>query len=95
VATLPTAPERPFCCASRSKCQLLMIRKFSVSRRTQYGAGIHKKPDEYPPQTELNNKRHYLRPKIRMLVNVFLLSTLSEVEHMGKVYRGYLASAST
>ncbi|KAG4428249.1 hypothetical protein IFR05_016268 [Cadophora sp. M221] len=46
---------------------------FSVSRRTQYGAGIHKKPDEFPPQKELDEKRyHYLCPKIRMPVNVFL-----------------------
>ncbi|CAN9173620.1 unnamed protein product [Alternaria alternata] len=46
---------------------------FSVSQRNQYGAGIHKKPDEFPPQEELDEKRyHYLCPRIRMPVNVFL-----------------------
>ncbi|KAL1801088.1 hypothetical protein ACET3X_001430 [Alternaria dauci] len=46
---------------------------FSVSQRNQYGAGIHKKPDEFPPQEELDQKRyHYLCPQIRMPVNVFL-----------------------
>ncbi|RYN67135.1 hypothetical protein AA0118_g2137 [Alternaria tenuissima] len=46
---------------------------FSVSQHNQYGAGIHKKPDEFPPQEELDEKRyHYLCPRIRMPVNVFL-----------------------
>ncbi|CAN9332493.1 unnamed protein product [Alternaria alternata] len=46
---------------------------FSVGQRNQYGAGIHKKPDEFPPQEELDEKRyHYLCPRIRMPVNVFL-----------------------
>ncbi|KAH7335627.1 heterokaryon incompatibility protein-domain-containing protein [Pyrenochaeta sp. MPI-SDFR-AT-0127] len=46
---------------------------FSVSRRTKYGTGIHKKPNEFPPQKELDkNRYHYLCPKIRMPVNVFL-----------------------
>jgi hypothetical protein len=53
--------------------QPLAKKKFSVSRRTDYGAGIHKKPDEFPPQKELERKRyHYLRPKIQMPVHVFL-----------------------
>lgn len=52
---------------------MLKQKKFSVSRRTKYGAGIHKKPDEFPPQLELDSKRyHYLCPKIRMPANVFL-----------------------
>lgn len=47
--------------------------QFSLNRYAQYGAGIHKKPDEFPPQTELDEKRyHYLCPKIRMPANVFL-----------------------
>ena len=47
--------------------------QFSVSRHNKYGAGIHKRPDEFPPQKELDSNRyHYLRPKIRMPVNVFL-----------------------
>ncbi|KAF2011334.1 hypothetical protein BU24DRAFT_354887 [Aaosphaeria arxii CBS 175.79] len=46
---------------------------FSVSRDTQYGAGIHKKPDEFPPQQELDKKRYdYLCPITRMPANVFL-----------------------
>ncbi|EHK97569.1 hypothetical protein M7I_6657 [Glarea lozoyensis 74030] len=46
---------------------------FSVSRGVKYGTGIHKKPDEFPPPTEIEKKRyHYLHPKIRMPVNVFL-----------------------
>ncbi|KAH7082073.1 hypothetical protein FB567DRAFT_581517 [Paraphoma chrysanthemicola] len=46
---------------------------FSVNRRSQYGAGIHKRPDEFPPQEELDgNRYHFLCPKIRMPVNVFL-----------------------
>ena len=52
---------------------LLRTLQFSVSRRTQYGAGIHKKPDEFPPQEELDSKNyHYMCPKIRMPVKVFL-----------------------
>jgi hypothetical protein len=50
-----------------------MIAQFSISRRTHYGAGIHRKPDEFPPQAELDTKRyHYLCPQIRMPGNVFL-----------------------
>lgn len=53
--------------------QLFKTLQFSVSRRTQFGAGIHKKPDEFPPQEEIDkNRYHYFCPKTRMPVNVFL-----------------------
>ncbi|KAI1252351.1 hypothetical protein MGN70_006926 [Eutypa lata] len=46
---------------------------FSVNPKNLHGTGVHKKPDEYPPEQELDEKRyHYLRPKILMPVNVFL-----------------------
>ncbi|KAJ8116403.1 hypothetical protein OPT61_g2161 [Boeremia exigua] len=46
---------------------------FYISRHNNYGAGIHKKPDEFPPQEELDTKRyHYHCPQIRMPANVFL-----------------------
>ncbi|KAI8930890.1 hypothetical protein NX059_011905 [Plenodomus lindquistii] len=47
--------------------------EFSISRSKTYGAAIHKKPDEFPPPEELENKRyHYLSPGIRMPTNLFL-----------------------
>lgn len=52
---------------------MLIQSQFSVSRHAQYGAGIHKQPDEFPPEKELVAGRyHYARPKLRMPVNVFL-----------------------
>ncbi|PSN74055.1 hypothetical protein BS50DRAFT_481151, partial [Corynespora cassiicola Philippines] len=46
---------------------------FSISRHITYGAGIHKRPDEFPPKKEVDQKRyHFLYPKTRMPANVFL-----------------------
>ncbi|KAF2760195.1 hypothetical protein EJ05DRAFT_483965 [Pseudovirgaria hyperparasitica] len=46
---------------------------FSMSRRYQCTAGIHEKPDEFPPKVELDHQRyHYLHPKLRMPAKIFL-----------------------
>ncbi|KAJ4315295.1 hypothetical protein N0V84_008451 [Fusarium piperis] len=46
---------------------------FSINPLYTYSAGIHKKPNEYPPEDELQEKRyHYACPKISMPANIFL-----------------------
>ncbi|KAI0543072.1 heterokaryon incompatibility protein-domain-containing protein [Xylaria digitata] len=48
---------------------------FSINSRpaARYSAGIHKKPQEYPPDAELQQRRyHYLTPKIIMPSNIFI-----------------------
>ncbi|OCK74193.1 hypothetical protein K432DRAFT_398289 [Lepidopterella palustris CBS 459.81] len=48
---------------------------FSISNRraAQYSAGIHKKPEEYPPDEEIQQQRyHYFSPKIVMPGHVFI-----------------------
>ena len=50
-----------------------MIYQFHVTRQQSYGAGIHEKPDVFPPHTELDERRyHYECPKLLMPVNVFM-----------------------
>ncbi|ETS79269.1 hypothetical protein PFICI_09122 [Pestalotiopsis fici W106-1] len=48
---------------------------FSIStvKTTQYSAGIHEKPAEYPPDEELQRRRyHYHTPKLMMPPHVFI-----------------------
>lgn len=70
--------------------------QFSIGRGTNDVAGIHEKPDKYPPQEELDERRyHYRCPKIVMPANVFLhylhRARLNHWnEHVGSIWLQYL-----
>lgn len=47
--------------------------QFFINRHDPHGAGIQQKPDVFPPEEEVLQQRyHYMRPKMMMPVSAFL-----------------------